>query len=194
MTGPPSAHLPCCRCGAPLPLSGLDTSSSLTCPSCALRQEVELFPAFFRRQKAADAGEAVLVEGESSCFFHPHKKAIIPCDSCGRFLCSLCETTIGKAHLCPSCLHTGHVSGKLERLVKGRVLYDQIALSLAILPLLFLPFSLLTAPAAIYVALRYWNAPKSLLPRYSRLRSVAAILIGLAEIGGWAFYLMGHFA
>ena len=48
------------------------------------------------------------------------------------------------------------------------------------------PFTLITAPAAIYVALRYWNAPMSLVPR-TKIRFILAILFAGAELAGWSF-------
>ena len=34
---------------------------------------------------------ASALDGEASCYFHAHKRAAVPCDGCGRFLCSLCD-------------------------------------------------------------------------------------------------------
>ena len=40
--------------------------------------------------------DALLSEGESSCFYHPNKRAVVPCDQCGRFLCTLCRVDFGQ--------------------------------------------------------------------------------------------------
>jgi hypothetical protein len=46
---------------------------------------------------------------------------------------------------------------------------------------IFFYASIFTAPAALYVAIRYWNAPSSLVPR-RKWRQMSAILIALAEL------------
>ena len=65
-----------------------------------------------------------------------------------------------------------------------RTLYDAIALSLAILPLLIFYFTIVTAPIALYLAIRYWNAPLSIVHR-TKLRLVLAALLATAQIVGW---------
>ena len=154
------------------------------CPACGLPLLTEVFPALFRKASAPQSGQAILVEGESSCFFHPQKKAVLPCDSCGRFLCALCDCPLQGQHFCPTCLEAGSTKGKIKSLENQRTLYDQIALSLAILPLLIFYFTLITAPMALYIAIRYWNAPRSIV-RGNKIRYIIAIIIALLEIGGW---------
>jgi hypothetical protein len=65
-------------------------------------------------------------------------------------------------------------------------LYDSIALTVAAAPLLVWPFTAISAPVALYLAIRYWNRPLSLV-RHVRWRSVLAVLIALAEITGWVW-------
>ena len=73
---------------------------------------------------------------------------------------------------------------KLDNLSKGRVLYDEAALALAILPLLMWPATILTAPATLFVVVRFWKAPGSVVPR-SKFKFVLAALIALIQIGAW---------
>lgn len=155
------------------------------CPACGVPLQTEVFPALFRKAGAPQSGQAITAEGESSCFFHPQKKAVLHCDSCGRFLCALCDCQLHGQHLCPTCLEAGSTKGKIKSLENQRVLYDQIALSLAILPLLIFYFSIITAPVALYIAIRYWNAPGSIVRR-NKIRFIFAIVFALMEIGGWA--------
>jgi hypothetical protein len=136
------------------------------------------------------SGEAVLIEGESSCFYHPAKKAAIACESCGRFLCALCDVDWNGQHICPACLESGRTKGKLKNLETKRFLYDGIAFGLATLPLLIFYLTPLTAPIAIYVAIRYWNAPSSVIPR-TKARFIFAIIIATLQITGWA--LLAYF-
>ncbi len=164
------------------------------CPACGTLLQIEVFPALFRNQSVGRSGEAILVEGESSCFYHPQKKAVIPCQGCGRFLCALCDCELNGQHFCPTCLETGKTKGKIKNLENQRTLYDSIALSLAVYPLLIFYFTLITAPAALFVALRYWNAPRSIVHR-TKVRYVTAIILASLQIAGWGllfFVIAGH--
>ncbi|MBU6410819.1 MAG: hypothetical protein KGR98_10580 [Verrucomicrobia bacterium] len=175
----------CPRCRAWLMEGVFNQPTFAPCPACGSGLQVEVFPALFRKTSAGQGGETIMMEGESSCFYHPQKKAARPCDGCGRFLCALCDCELDGRHLCPTCLETGKTKGKIESLDNERTLYDSIALALAILPMLIFYFTLVTAPMALFVAIRYWKAPRSILHR-TRIRAVAAIVISLLQIGGWA--------
>ncbi|HLX94629.1 MAG TPA: hypothetical protein VKU37_02685 [Verrucomicrobiae bacterium] len=174
----------CPRCQAWL-LEGVFNQPELVpCPACGVPLQTEIFPAFFRPINPGRAGEAVMVEGESSCFYHPQKKAVRPCDGCGRFLCALCDCEFNGQHFCPACLETGKTRGRIKNLENQRMRYDSIALALAIYPLLLFYFTLITAPISLFVAIRYWNAPRSLVHR-TRIRHVAAITLALLQMTGW---------
>jgi hypothetical protein len=174
----------CPKCHAWL-LEGIFNRPELTpCPACGVPLQVDVFPALFRKTGPGRGGDAVMVEGESSCFYHPKKKAVLPCDACGRFLCALCDCHLNGQHFCPACLETGKTRGKIKGLDNQRTLYDSIALALTIYPLLIFYFTLFTAPMALFVAIRYWKSPPSLVHR-SKVRFVAAIILALLQIGGW---------
>jgi len=164
------------------------------CPACGVPLQMEVFPALFRSRSPGQSGETIMIEGESSCFYHPQKKAVRPCQGCGRFLCALCDCEFNGQHFCPACLEAGKAKGKIKNLENQRTLYDSIALSLAIYPLLIYYFTLVTAPMALFVAIRYWNAPRSLVRR-TRIRYVAAIVLASMQIAGWGLlfvFLAGH--
>src|SRR5437773_6957397 len=154
------------------------------CPGCGAELQVEVFPALFRPFTPGRAGEAVMLEGESTCFYHPSKKAVRPCEGCGRFLCALCDCELHGQHFCPTCLEVGKRKGKIKSLENHRTLYDSIALSLALLPLLIFYLTFITAPAALFIAVRYWKAPRSLVHR-SRIRLVLAMIFASLQILGW---------
>jgi hypothetical protein len=174
----------CPKCRAWL-LEGIFNQPELSpCPACGVPLQVEIFPALFRKINPGTSGEAVMVEGESSCFYHPQKKAVLPCDGCGRFLCALCDCQLNSQHFCPACLEAGRMKGKIKSLENQRTLYDSIALSLAIYPILIFYFTIITAPMALFVAIRYWTSPPSLVHR-SKIRFVVAIIFALLQIAGW---------
>ncbi len=174
----------CPQCHAWLLEGVFNQPESSPCPACGVPLQVEVFPALFRRINPGQGGETILVDGESGCFYHPQKKAVLPCQGCGRFLCALCDCELHGQHFCPACLETGRTKGKIKSLENQRTLYDGIALSLAIYPLLIFYFTLVTAPAALFVAIRYWNAPRSLVRR-TKIRYVAAMVLASIQIAGW---------
>ena len=73
--------------------------------------------------------------------------------------------------------------------MKRRILYDDIALGLALLPLLMWPFTLMTAPAAIFMVLKYWRRGPTSLVRRTRIRYVLALLFALPQFAGWVWLL-----
>jgi len=184
-----SALLACPKCRAWL-LEGVFNRPDLApCPSCGIPLEIEVFPAFFREISPGQSAQPVMVEGESSCFFHPQKKAVVPCAGCGRFLCALCDCEFGKEHFCPACLEAGKSKGKIKALDNQRTRYDNIALALALLPFLIFYFTIVTAPMTLYVAIRYWNAPRGAVQK-SRIRFILAIIIAVLQIGGWTTFFI----
>jgi hypothetical protein len=146
--------------------------------------QIEVFPAFFRKIASGQNAEPVLVEGESSCFYHPQKKAVRPCDGCGRFLCALCDCELNAQHFCPTCLEVGKSKGKIKNLENRRTRYDSMALGLAILPVLIFYLTIITAPMALYIVIRHWKSPQSIV-HSNRFRFVLAGIIALLEIVGW---------
>lgn len=162
------------------------------CTRCFTPLKGELFNAFHRPVGQGQAAELVKEQGQAQCFYHPGKKAVIPCSSCGRLLCALCEIPFGDRSLCTNCLQSGRDKQKIESLEKSRFLYDSIALHLAFWPvatIVFFYFSIITAPAVIYLVLRYWSAPSSILPR-SKFRFIVALILAIAQVAGWVVVLV----
>src|ERR1051325_5411683 len=175
----------CPKCNAALLDQVFNRGDFTPCPTCAEPIQVEVFPALFRRAAVGRGAEAVLIEGEASCFYHPQKKAVLPCEGCGRFLCALCDCEHNGQHLCPACLEAGRTKGKIKSLENSRTRYDNIALALAIYPLIIFYFTIITAPIALFMVIWRWRKPPGMTQR-SRSRFVIAALIALLQIGGWA--------
>jgi hypothetical protein len=178
----------CCGvCSWPVPVDGWNREEGARCPGCGQLVGATVFPAI-ESQRAGALPEAVVADTEASCFYHPSSRAAVPCDECGRFLCSLCDIEIEGRHLCPACFQSGLQSNRLEVVETQRTMYDTIALTLATLPaLLFWP-AIVTAPAALWVTVRRWRAPRSVVPR-TGIRFYLAVLFGLVEIVFFVFII-----
>jgi len=182
----------CTKCKALLPNEVFNALEFIQCASCKAPIRIRIFPALLITPTSSSSGQALLGESEASCFYHEKKKAIVPCESCGRFLCALCDVELNDQHLCPSCLETGKKKGKLKSLENHRILYDNVALGLAILPaFLFWP-TIVTAPMAIFIAIRHWKAPLSIIPR-TKVRYFIAIALAVPQILGWGVLLYSLF-
>jgi hypothetical protein len=145
---------------------------------------VDVYPALFRGLSRGNQGESIRDAREAGCFYHPLKKAVRSCAVCGRFLCALCDVHLNGKHLCSGCLESNHHGLENSHLDTQRICYDQLALLVATLPILFVWITIVTAPIAIYLCFRHWKTPGSILPR-TRIRFVAAFLISLLQVGIW---------
>ncbi len=179
--------VPCNSCGMALPEWELAAGEASTCPDCGTEHQVKIFPAALR--VAASAQSESAAEGEATCFDHPSSRAIASCAQCGRFVCPLCVVEVRNNSYCPSCMAAGLSKAAGADMAPSRVAYDTIALAIAVGPLLFFPITLLTGPVAIFFAFRYWKRPLALMHR-NRWRFVAAILIGLIEVGGFSWLIL----
>jgi hypothetical protein len=183
-----SPLIDCPKCSIPLEWQSFNTADMTRCPSCDTRLRVEIFPAFFEELPISESAGTLAVDNESSCFFHPQKKAVIPCELCGRFICALCDIELSEQHVCPSCFETGQKKHEIETLENHRVLYDDIALALSIIPMIFIWPTIATAPASIYLSIRHWKSPTSIIPR-TKVRFIIALLLSLIQITGWVFLI-----
>lgn len=169
-------------------------SGTVDCPMCGVAYEVLVFDALNHAPVAGSSvAEAVVAGDEAGCFYHPEKKAVVPCDVCGRFLCALCDMEVGAKHFCPACLEKGRTSRSLPQVVNYRTSYPDIALTLSLVPILFWPITILTAPAAIYFGIAGWNKPPSLTGQKKRLRTVFAIVFSAMQLAGWIALIVAIF-
>jgi hypothetical protein len=184
-------QLNCTRCQNPLPESDWNAPELRPCMMCDDPFQAVTFPALWRATAALKA-ETSTVEGEATCYYHSRKKAITPCDRCGRFLCALCEIEFGGERWCPQCLQTGQGKGAIRDLKTGRTNYDSIAFTLSTAPALMIWPTIFTAPVALYLAIRHWRAPAGILPR-TRIRYYLAVLFSATQIAGW-IWLIAYFS
>lgn len=182
--------LACSNCGTPLPGNVFNIEGNVACVGCNAPTRALVFPSLFAERAPVSTGEQLVLDGEASCFYHSEKRAAIACERCGRFLCALCDVELGSEHVCPRCIETGVQKDKMTHLKRQHTLYDNVALALALVPAIpfFWFFGWVMAPIAIFVAIRYWNRPLSILRR-SRWRFVVAIVAALGHFVAWGIVI-----
>jgi hypothetical protein len=185
-----SPRIDCPKCKIPLEWQSFNAQEMTACPACNAKLRVDIFPAFFKDSSVPAMAGLSAIGDESVCFFHPQKKAAVACSMCGRFICSLCDIELGDQHVCPTCLEAGKKKKKIRNLETHRVLYDNIAIYVAIIPMILIWVTIISAPISIYMSIRYWKAPMSIIPR-TKIRFIAAIAISLAQLAAW-FVIVSH--
>ncbi len=180
----PPARVACPKCRTPWPAELAPLAALRFCPGCQRAAAVHIFPALIRPAAPVAHPEKLLIEGEASCFYHTDKRAVIPCGACGRFLCALCDVTLGEKHLCPNCIEAGRAKGRFTEFETSRALWDNSALILALvaIPMVICAgATVVLAPAAIVVALIGWRKPSSIIRRM-RWRLWLALALATLEI------------
>jgi hypothetical protein len=180
-----SVKLACPKCRRSVPEVYWQGVDVVRCPACESEFEQRRFPAMFAaRQVTLAAGTA---DGEANCFFHASNRAETACTGCGRYICSVCSVEVSGQKFCPSCLEARAGRRKLPE--NHRVLYDRVALLLAVLPILFWPITVVTAPATLAVCYYGWKKPGSIVARWRRTGFVVAAVLASLQVGGWMFLL-----
>ncbi len=160
--GPGAAPCPSCA-GDVIPVE--TESGWQSCPSCANRLQICLWPVVRQNTNAATA-----LSDQATCFFHPDKAFQACCQRCGRFVCALCDLQLGAEHVCPTCFERGRgdsgaEAGKAEWRYRD-VLYDSIAVTVGWGWIIFWPTIVAAIPAVIFLHVKYRKAPRSyLIPR-----------------------------
>jgi hypothetical protein len=174
----------CKRCGGMIPASFYNKDSFFPCPECNTLTTIRVFPALYS-ERSVNKAEPIS-EGQAACFYHPQNIALASCESCGRFLCSVCDIEFDGSHICPGCLEEGRKKRRMVNLDSNRILYDSISLKLSFYPLILFPITIFTAPISLYLAIRNFNKPVSILS-HSKYKYIAAIIISSMQILGWAY-------
>ncbi len=180
-------YVVCGACSARIPPTNWNQDFPLPCPMCSREVSVTVFPVALRPPVAAQP-ERVVTGQEASCYHHAANRAVAACDGCGRFLCALCDLDTKGGHTCPACFERADQPALHER-----VNYDSVALALVTLPMLLCWLPIVTTPAALFFAVKFWNAPSPVFPR-SRWRLWATLLIAALQIGAvvWLISFLGN--
>ncbi len=177
-----AAVIRCPNCARALP-PAVAGGEAADC-ACGQRTRAVAFPALLRPLTAGSFGQRVIDAGESTCFYHPAKRAEVVCDGCGRFLCGLCDIDMVGEHLCAACLETGNTRRK-EDLETERVLHGQIAISTVLVSVFFWFIAPFMAAASLFIVARYWNAPDG-IGATPKLAKILAVILSLLVLGGSA--------
>ncbi len=158
------------------------------CSGCGSEVQTAAFASLISGPSLAGSGQRLTDSDQAGCYYHPHKTASVPCDNCGRFLCSLCDVDFGGKSLCPVCIDNDSGKNTPGALDTDRFLYDKLAIYLAIIPLL------VTQIAALFLAIKYIASPISIPPRGRlKVRWILAIVISLGQLwwlGMWIYEML----
>lgn len=169
---PEAAVLQCPACRSPLRVGRPVPSLEEHCPVCHAEVNLTLFPRLFG--EFAPTKEAIAAsENEASCSFFPELRAENVCDECGCFLSSRATVSWGGRDLCLPCLHRLREIERSSEFIGRTRLNDRRALALVTW---LAPFTLFTAPIALYLLLRYRGKPEGFVPRGNGIWWVALIL------------------
>lgn len=152
--------------------------------SSKYRHDVRLFPACIRERNIVRA-DAVLAAGQSSCFFHPKLGATAICEVSGRMICDLCKTEWNGRTVSFEALQRLLEQGGAVAKGRARIRWDEIALALAVLPVIFIFPTMITAPAALVICAVHWRKGPTSIVRRSRWRYWVAGMLALAQSAGW---------
>ncbi|WP_221033057.1 hypothetical protein [Actomonas aquatica] len=180
----------CPQCTKNLEAIAWDGDGEATCTWCQTPFAIAATYPALAAPAQAPVPTAVKVEAGATCFYHDENEAVHTCDHCGRYLCNVCSLEFDEGVTCPACVSVKR--NESDEAVGSRVLYDRLALGLAVLPLIIWPFTLLTAPTTIGVVIYGWKKPTSLVGG-GKARMLIAAAVALIEIVGWTLVFVGGF-
>ncbi|MBU1195555.1 MAG: hypothetical protein KKE62_18345 [Proteobacteria bacterium] len=186
----------CEKCHTPVDINHINSNTFEPCTKCQVSLRTDIFPAAVRTEAADTRPQMRVVSDDAGCFYHPGKKAVVPCAACGRFLCALCDIDMNGRHICFACMESGQEKQTAQTLETHRFLHDGLAIRLSLFPPLsgfFSFFSCVTAPFSVYYALRHWKSPGSITPRGRKWRFVLTLLFSSAQIAGWTAIILTAF-
>jgi len=183
---------PSCKRKIPPSFYNLESGETFPCPRCKRTLAIYAYPALYEKKEIHSAAKTASLD-DATCYYHPKKKAEEVCDNCGRFLCGLCVLPLGKQNLCSVCLEVQRSkSDENFELQPLQMRKDKLAVALVILPLLFWPLTLISAPTAIVIVIQNWNK-KFFFARNSRLSFSFAFIFALLQCAGWLIFFFTLF-
>ncbi len=183
----------CVKCGHLIPWHEISLTGNTTCRQCGKEQEITLFSAVYRKliQTLPQAREAL--PDEATCFYYPEKQAQYVCALSGRFICEDAATDWDGKKVSLEALLRQRDAEQSKSLKTGAILYDDISLALAVLPVLFWPLTLFTPFAVYYFVFRYARRGPTSIVRKSRWRYLVAFIVATLQLAFWILVFTGIF-
>jgi len=187
-TTDPTNGLPLLQC--PLCRSSLNVNRYVDgleehCPVCGKDVRLAAFPRLYR-EPVDDSKPALAGDESAPCSFYPELKAEKVCDECGCLLSSRAAVRWGDQDFCLPCLHRLREEKRDVHFVARSRLHDNLALALVTW---LAPFTLFTAPVALFLLVRHRGAPTSFVPR-GRARWWIAMILTVGWLLAWAVVLV----
>jgi len=177
-----TAEIVCPKCGNRLTVEDSGGEMHQNCHVCQAKLSFFVFPRLFRESPVeTDFSSAVSVSGDATCHFYPELKAELVCDECGCFLSKTASVNWGGRDLCMPCLHQLRENKRsLDFQAETRV-YDNRALALVTW---MAPFTLFTAPLALFILIRHRKGDTGFVPR-GKFRWWLAMVLSVLWIIFW---------
>jgi len=167
----------CQGCKKPLPIDAEQNGQVRGCPSCSRGFRIDLFPALIKKEEPSNRPRSTTHEAQSTCFYHENYQAKVACESCGRFLCDLCDVPFLGGHHCVRCIENMQEE-KAPTLVNSEFRWLNMAAMVFLISIPFWFMSLLTFPLALIMIIKHFRRKNPVLPT-SKHEIVTAILAGL---------------
>lgn len=177
--------LQCPTCRSALSVNEEIDDLEENCPVCGSEIRLRVFSRLYR-EPAEKVLPKLADESDARCNFYPELTAEKVCDECGCFLSDRAAVDWGGLDLCLPCLHRLREEQSSAQFVARAKLHENRALALVTL---LAPFTLFTAPIAIFLLLRYRKAPGGFEPR-SRLRWWLAMVLSIAWLAVWGVLIV----
>jgi len=172
-----------------MPLPGYPYVENYGAFDCGDAHHIWIHPAITRRKEVLST-DALIEEGQSACYFHPNNPATSICSISGRMICELCTTEWEGEKVSFEALQTTIKNGAQKGQHAGRIKWDDVALALAVSPLILWFITIVTAPLALGICLWFWRKGTTSPVRKSRWRYVVAGLLSAVQIGFWFWLLL----
>ncbi len=174
------AVLQCPSCRSPLKVGRPVSFVEERCPVCRAEVHITTFPRLYGDFVRTEE-DATAAEDEAACSFFPDLRAQVVCDECGVFLSHRASIRWGDEVLCLPCLHRLREVERAPDFIARTKLHDRRALFLVTW---MAPFTLFTAPLAMFLLLRHRGKPDGFVPRGRALWWVAMTLAA-AWLAAW---------
>jgi len=157
-----------------------------SCAICRAKTEYHFYPRYFRDPEEEGTRSALSHKGDATCVFYPELKAEKICDECGSFLSSKAAVDWSGSTYCMPCLYHLREKKRETDFQAKSVLHENRALGLMIF---LLPFSLFTAPLALFLLLKNRKVRGGFVPR-TGIRWWLALVLSITLTTAWIVFLV----